>query len=42
MKGKQAKVLLIAILATLFALAFVYQTGFAAERVVVLKVPGCV
>jgi hypothetical protein len=39
---KKGKMILIAILATLFALAPVYQTGFAAERVVVLKVPGCV
>ena len=42
MRGKRGKVLLIAVLALLFALALVYQTGFAAERVVLLKVPGCV
>jgi hypothetical protein len=42
MQGKRGKLFLIAILSALFAVALVYQTGFAAERVVVLKVPGCV
>ena len=42
MKGKRGTVLALAILVALVALAAVHQPAFGADRVVVLKVPGCV